>query len=78
MGTFCGTTVPNVVKSTGNKMFVKFHSDVSVGGKGFSASFKKSKKKVDILIKKNHIIKFLSPNEKSVHMKSSLMTSAPI
>merc|ERR1711935_740928 len=37
----CGTTVPNTIKSTGNTMFVKFHSDGSIPRKGFSASFKK-------------------------------------
>jgi len=35
----CGTTVPNTIKSTGNTMFVKFHSDGSSTRKGFSASF---------------------------------------
>jgi len=37
----CGTTVPNTIKSTGNTMFVKFHSDGSQPRIGFSASFKK-------------------------------------
>ena len=40
----CGGTLPNTIKSTGNKMFVKFHSDDSVVKKGFSASFKEVKK----------------------------------
>jgi hypothetical protein len=36
----CGSLPPNTIQSTGNKMFVKFHSDTSDVGKGFSASFK--------------------------------------
>ena len=35
----CGSTLPNTIKSTGNKMFVKFHSDGSATKKGFSAFF---------------------------------------
>ena len=41
----CGSTLPNTIQSTGNKMFVKFPSDKSVEGKGFSASFKTKGKK---------------------------------
>ena len=36
----CGTTKPAVLKSTGNKMSVVFHSDGSVVHKGFSATWK--------------------------------------
>ena len=36
----CGKKVPNTIQSTGNKMFVRFYSDSSDVGKGFSASFK--------------------------------------
>merc|ERR1712107_267708 len=36
----CGTTKPVVLKSTGNKMTVVFHSDGSVVHKGFSATWK--------------------------------------
>ena len=36
----CGSILPKTIQSTGNKMFVKFHSDTSDVGKGFSASFK--------------------------------------
>ena len=36
----CGSLPPNTIQSTDNKMFVKFHSDTSDVGKGFSASFK--------------------------------------
>ena len=36
----CGKPVPNTIQSTGNKMFVRFYSDSSNVGKGFSASFK--------------------------------------
>ena len=39
----CGSTLPNTIKSTGNKMFVKFHSDNSgqlmEKKEGFSAFF---------------------------------------
>ena len=45
LGELCGTTVPNTIKSTGNTMFVKFHSDDYQTKKGFSASFKKEGKK---------------------------------
>ena len=40
----CGKVVPSTIKSSGNKMFVKFHTDESTTWKGFSASFKKGKK----------------------------------
>jgi hypothetical protein len=36
----CGTTIPAVIESSGNKMWVVFHSDVSVTKKGFQASWK--------------------------------------
>ena len=36
----CGTTKPTVLKSSGNKMTVVFHSDGSVVHKGFSATWK--------------------------------------
>ena len=36
----CGTTKPAVLKSSGNKMTVIFHSDGSVVHKGFSATWK--------------------------------------
>merc|ERR1712008_120923 len=49
----CGTTVPHTIKSTGNTMFVKFHSDGSQPRIGFSASFKKE------------AIDFRSPTENS-------------
>jgi hypothetical protein len=40
----CGSTLPDNIKSSGNKMFVKFHSDKDTTKKGFSATFKKGKK----------------------------------
>lgn len=36
----CHTEKPVVYTSPGNKMFVKFHSDVSYAGRGFNASYK--------------------------------------
>ena len=36
---FCGTTLPPVQRSTGNQMVVVFHSDYSVIGRGFKASY---------------------------------------
>ena len=43
LGRFCGNTLPGNITSTGNQLFVKFHSDSSVSRKGFSAFFKKGK-----------------------------------
>jgi hypothetical protein len=39
LGRFCGKTLPGSITSTGNQLFVKFHSDLSTSRKGFSASF---------------------------------------
>ena len=39
LGRFCGKTLPGSITSTGNQLFVKFHSDSSASKKGFSASF---------------------------------------
>lgn len=36
----CYSEKPVIYTSPGNKMFVKFHSDVSYAGRGFSASYK--------------------------------------
>ena len=36
----CGTTKPNKLISSGNKLTVKFHSDYSVNKKGFKATWK--------------------------------------
>ena len=39
LGKFCGDALPGSIRSTGNQLFVKFHSDKSYSRKGFSASF---------------------------------------
>ena len=39
IGVYCGYTVPEDIKSTGNKMWIKFVSDNSVQKAGFSAIF---------------------------------------
>ena len=44
LGKFSGTTLPKNIKSTGNQLFVKFHSDFDRRKKGFSASLTKGKK----------------------------------
>lgn len=36
LGKYCGTTHPDVIYSTGRYLYVKFHSDASATGKGFS------------------------------------------
>uniref|UniRef100_A0A1I8JQC4 Metalloendopeptidase n=1 Tax=Macrostomum lignano TaxID=282301 RepID=A0A1I8JQC4_9PLAT len=41
LGKFCGETVPKPVKSTGNRMTVRFKSDNSVNKIGFAATFEK-------------------------------------
>ena len=44
LGKFCGNTLPGSIRSTGNQLFVTFHSSASYSRKGFSASFTKGKK----------------------------------
>lgn len=39
LGTFCGYKIPDDIRSTSNKLLVKFVSDGSVQKAGFSASF---------------------------------------
>lgn len=39
IGRYCGTTAPDVVKSTSNKMLVNFVSDSAVAGDGFAAGY---------------------------------------
>ena len=39
IGRYCGTTVPDVVKSTSNKMLVNFVTDSSLTSDGFSAGY---------------------------------------
>jgi len=41
LGKFCGYKMPEDVKSTGNKLYVKFISDGSVQKAGFAATFVK-------------------------------------
>ena len=41
IGVFCGYKVPSDIRSTSNKLFVKFVSDGSVQKAGFSATFMK-------------------------------------
>jgi len=41
LGKYCGHRMPNDVKSTTNKMYVKFVSDASVQKGGFAAVFVK-------------------------------------
>uniref|UniRef100_A0A1I8FH63 Metalloendopeptidase n=1 Tax=Macrostomum lignano TaxID=282301 RepID=A0A1I8FH63_9PLAT len=43
LGKFCGETVPKPVKSTGNRMTVRFKSDNSVNKIGFAATFEKAR-----------------------------------
>ena len=43
LGKFCGNTLPGSIRSTGNQLFVKFHSDHSNQYKGFSASLTNGK-----------------------------------
>ena len=37
IGKLCGSNLPGTVVSTGNEMFVKFHSDYSEVGRGYEA-----------------------------------------
>merc|ERR1712142_558539 len=46
MGTFCGTTIPKQVRSSGQYLYMTFHSDGSVTKRGFMGKYK-SVKKVD-------------------------------
>ena len=40
IGSYCGTTHPEVIYSTGQYLYVKFHTDHMINYKGFSFSFK--------------------------------------
>lgn len=44
IGLYCGYKAPPDLRSTGNKLFVKFVSDISVQKAGFSATVMKGKK----------------------------------
>ena len=48
IGKFCGYKLPDDIKSTSNKLYVKFVSDGSVQKAGFAASFVKGKYLVDL------------------------------
>ena len=39
MGRYCGDTMPGPMTTTGNTMYVKFRSDVSVATSGFRATW---------------------------------------
>ena len=43
IGRYCGYKIPDDIKSTGNKLYVKFVSDGSVQKAGFAAKFVKGK-----------------------------------
>lgn len=51
IGRYCGYKIPEDIKSSGNKLYVKFVSDGSVQKAGFAASFVKGEKQ-DILVDK--------------------------
>ena len=40
LGRFCGTKLPEMLESTGNKLWIKFRSDSSTHATGFSADWK--------------------------------------
>ena len=44
LGKYSGASLPKNIISTGNQLFVKFHSDFDRRKKGFSASLTKGKK----------------------------------
>ena len=39
LGSYCGATHPEVIYSTGENLFVKFHTDDAVNNTGFSIRF---------------------------------------
>ena len=55
IGVYCGYSVPEDIKSTGNKMWIKFVSDNSVQKAGFSAIFM-SGMKIQPIAKLPHLI----------------------
>jgi cubilin len=42
LAVLCGREIPGPIRSTGEYMFIRFTSDLSVVGAGFNASFHKS------------------------------------
>lgn len=49
IGRYCGYKIPEDIKSTGNKLYVKFVSDGSVQKAGFAATFVKGKTSFNVL-----------------------------
>lgn len=39
IGRYCGTTIPAEFVSTSNVLYVQFHTDSTIAGAGFNASF---------------------------------------
>ena len=39
IGTFCGTTIPNPIRSSENHLYIRFHSDSSAHGTGTMMSW---------------------------------------
>lgn len=37
VGPFCGTTLPRTIKSKGNRLVIRFHTDLFTEAKGFRA-----------------------------------------
>merc|ERR1712142_394085 len=48
MGTFCGTTIPKQVRSSGQFLYMTFHSDGSVTKRGFMGKYKSVRKGCDM------------------------------
>ena len=49
IGVYCGYNIPEDIKSSGNKMWIKFVSDNSVQKAGFSAIFMNGKLNFELL-----------------------------
>ena len=49
IGKYCGYKIPEDIKSTGNKLYVKFVSDGSVQKAGFAATFVKGNDLVSVI-----------------------------
>lgn len=57
LGKFCGDDKPPKLTASGNRMSVKFHSDVSKEYRGFMLNYMRSKKNLIYLNKRNIIEK---------------------
>lgn len=42
IGRYCGNVAPDIIRSTGNSMLVRFVSDISIAHAGFVASYQAS------------------------------------